>query len=164
MNMKLDWFSLFKMEVMSLSASFQEVKKEVVVMIATNEWILEDIDLSRSFQNLQKMMSESETDLDELVKEINHIEDSSVSFDVEDLEDELNFIHENVRLEHEYVSHMVDYMEAVSGPIVSLPDLDACDKVCKKYPSKDRELLQNMKQNHHLVKLLREERRENSFE
>lgn len=119
MNMKLDWFSLFKMEVMSLSASFQEVKKEVVVMIATNEWILED---------------------------------------------ELNFIHENVRLEHEYVFHMVDYMEAVSGPIVSLPDLDACDKVCKKYPSKDRELLQNMKQNHHLVKLLREERRENSFE
>ena len=55
MNMKLDWFSLFKMEVMSLSASFQEVKKEVVVMIATNEWILEDIDLSRSFQNLQNI-------------------------------------------------------------------------------------------------------------
>lgn len=164
MNVKLDWFSFLKMEVMSLSSSFQAVKQEVVVMIANNEWILEDIDLDRSFQNLQRMIAESETDLDQLVQEINHIEDSSILFDAADLEDEVNFVHENVRLEHEYVSHMVDYMDALSGSVTNVLDLDACDRICKKYPTKDRELLKQMKQNHQLVKLLRQERRENNFE
>lgn len=164
MNVKLDWFNLLKMKVMSLSSSFQAVKQEVVVMIATNEWILEDIDLDKSFQNLQRMIAESEVDLDQLIQEINHIEDSSLPFDTGDLEDEVNFVHENIRLEHEYVSHMVNYMDAVSGSITNVLDLDACDRVCEEYPKKDRELLKQMKQNHQLVKLLREERRENNFE
>lgn len=164
MNVRLDWFNFLKMEIMSLSSTFQAVKQEVVVMIATNEWILEDIDLDKSFRNLQRMIAESEVDLDQLVKEINRIEDSSLPFDVADLEDEVNFVHENIRLEHEYVSHMVDYMDAVNGSITNVLDLDACDKICEEYPKKDRELLKQMKQNHRLVKLLREERRESNFE
>lgn len=164
MNVRLDWFNFLKMEIMSLSSTFQVVKQEVVVMIATNEWILEDIDLDKSFRNLQRMIAESEVDLDQLVKEINRIEDSSLPFDVADLEDEVNFVHENIRLEHEYVSHMVDYMDAVNGSITNVLDLDACDKICEEYPKKDRELLKQMKQNHRLVKLLREERRESNFE
>lgn len=153
-----DYFTELKMEVVNYNYDFMMLRENMVTMIQTNRWILEDINLYESFSNLQEMVEISYQEFTELVEEIKLLERNLEVFDINDLVEQFDYIKENIHLESMYITNMIDYMEIISNPFIQGEEIkDRCDQ----YNQNDCTYLNQMKLNNDGLKKLKKERRDN---
>lgn len=156
-NMYNDWYNDLKIEVVDLVLLFKELKEEVILMLLTNSWILEDINLFESFCHLQEMIDISNNDLDEFIKRINLLDNNSSIFYLADLKDEFDYIKENIRLESSYITNMINYMAIVTLPNINGPEIV---ERLEQYQDNDISCYNQMKINNEGLKRLKKERRD----
>ena len=65
-------------------------------------WLLDDITVLERYSNLINMANDSVNNIGEFEKELVMLENSGIYFSLTDLEDEFDFIHENVIFETNY--------------------------------------------------------------
>ena len=152
-----DWFLNLKIKVLSLVSLLQMLKEDMIVMLTMSEWVLEEVSVDKRFRKLQQILIESNQDLECLVKEIERIEQGSF-FNVIDLDDEFDYIHDIIYLELNYMNHIANYLLQLNQPIIS----EKREKV--KYLNQEKRYLEQIKSNQKQLKQLRQERREIYFE
>lgn len=154
----IDWYTKLKFQIVDLALLFNDLKKEIYVMVYTNLWILEDINLFESFSHLEEMVNISNDDLGKLVERIKLLDNnSSIIFDKSDLLDEFEFIKENIHLELGYITNMINYMVIVTNQninsIEQIEKLEQCQEI-------DISCYNQMKINNNDLKKLRKERKD----
>ena len=152
-----DWYYEIKLEVISLALLFKMLKEEVVVMLITNPWILDDVNLCESFCHAREMIDISADDLDKFVENINGLENDSSIFYVADLKDEFEVIKENIHLEVGFITNMINYM-ALSIDF-NIDDIELNDRFEEWYDN-DTACYSQMKINNDYLKKLRKERKD----
>lgn len=156
-NNNVDWFNELKLDIINLVLLFKEIKEDVILMLVTNAWILEDINLFESFEHLKEMIDVSNNDLDNFVERVGLLEDDSNMFNVTDLKDEFDFIKENIKLEVSFITNMVGYMDIVDNFTL---DETAIMERLEIYLDVDTACYNQMKINNEQLKQLRKERRD----
>ncbi len=152
-----DDFTFLKLEILKLNNFFVGIRQEIIYMLLTNSWILEDMNLYESFCHLQEMIEGSYQDLNDFVQEINYLETCSESFLIEDLKDELEYIRETIYLEASYITNMVDYMCIIDDYTLSPMELK---QRLNDYNEKDFCCYEQVKINRKQLKELQKERRD----
>lgn len=151
-----DWYYELKLKVISLSFLFKMLKEEVVVMMITNPWVLDDINLSESFNNVKEMIDISDSDLNMFVEIINKLENDSNGFYVAELKDEFEIIKENIHLEAGFITNMINnYMMVVNDYTINGQQID---ERLDEYLDNDTACYNQMKINNDYLKKLRKER------
>lgn len=156
-NIELDWFVKLKMEVVKLRINFNEFKKNIVALLLTSPWILEDANLFESYVRLQEMVEISEVDLDSLTKELEYLEMQPVTFAIDDVMREFNFVRENIDLEMAYLFNMSLYMLLVDNYSLSALEIE---ERCNIYAEIDTWCHDQMEINNEQLKILKKERRD----
>lgn len=157
---KKDWFTELKIEVISHNIRFMHLRESMIILLETNRWILEDINLCESFCNLQKMVEISYQEFTELVEEIEGLDNNASVFQMNDLIDQFDYIIENIYLEFAYMINMIDYMKIIRNPYINGNEITVR---CNQYDQNDHMYLNQMKLNNDGLKKLKKERRD-SFE
>jgi hypothetical protein len=157
--MEKDWYNNLKFKIIDLVMLFTEIKSETVIMLYTNRWILENINLRESFSHLHEMIGISNSDLDELIERINLQEIDTILFNENDLLDEFDFIRENIHLEAGYITNMIDYMTIVTDPTINSSDSDITYRL-EQYQDINISCYNQMKINNENLKELKKERRD----
>jgi len=156
-NMNIDWFDKLKFEIIDLSLFFKMLEIQTVFVLNTNGWILEDINLFESFAHLKEMLCKSNNDLNEFVKRISLLDSNLILFDKSDLIDEFDFIKENINLESNFLTNIVNYITIVNNP--SINDFGIIERL-EQYQEIDISCYNQMKINNEELKKLRKERRD----
>lgn len=154
-NINSDLFTNLKVDIVKLCVSFNMLKQDVVFLLVTNKWILEDINLFENYTKLQKMIDVSDKNLNSLINDTIYLENNSVPFLVDDIICEFNFIRENIDLEMLNFSNMLMYMMLVDD--YSL-DLEGINELLNFYLKRDEFCYSNMKINNEQLKILKKER------
>lgn len=155
-----DYFTELKEEMIRYSFHFMLLRETVVVMLETNRWIVEDINLYESFCNLQEMIELTYQEFTELVEDVNVLEQNMQVFSISDFLEQFDYIKENIHLESMYITNMVDYIEIIRNPYINGNEITIR---CSQYDQKDYTYLNQMKLNNDGLKKLKKERRD-SFE
>lgn len=155
-----DYFTELKMEIVRYSYDFTMLRETIVVMLETNRWVLEDINLCESFYHLQEMVEITYQEFTEFVEEIKILDRNMVIFNINDLLDYFDYIKENIHLESMYMTNMIDYMAIIMNHSI---EADEIVERCTEYDRKDSTYLNQMKLNNDGLKKLKKERRD-SFE
>lgn len=155
---KKDYFTELKEEMVRYSFHFLSLRETVVIMLETNRWIVEDINLYESFCHLQEMIEITYQEFAELVEEINALEHNMQIFNISDLLEQFDYIKENIHLESMYITNMVDYMKIIINPSIQA---DEIGERCSQYDENDDMYLNQMKLNNDGLKKLKKERRDN---
>lgn len=153
-----DYFTELKEEMVRYNFYFLSLRETVVIMLETNRWIVEDINLYESFCFLQEMIETTYQELTELVGDINTLEHTMQIFNISDLFDQFDYIKENIHLESMYITNMVDYMEIIHDSSIEGEEIT---ERCNQYSQKDYTYLNKMKLNNDGLKKLKKERRDN---
>lgn len=156
-NMNIDWFNKLKLDIINLVLLFNQIKEETVFMMLTNHWILEDVNLFESFIHLKEMIDVSNNNLDDFVKRICLLDDSSTLFDKSDLKDEFDFIKKNIHLESGFIINMINYMVIITNPFIN--NSEKVEKL-EQYQDIDISCYNQMKINNENLKQLKKERRD----
>ena len=150
-----DYFTELKEEMVRYNFYFLSLRETIVIMLETNRWIVEDINLYESFCYLQEMIETTYQELTELVGDINTLEHTMQIFNISDLLDQFDYIKENIRLESMYITNMVDYMEIIHNSSIEGEEIT---ERCNQYNQKDYTYLNKMKLNNDGLKKLKKER------
>jgi len=153
--MNLDLFNKLKLDIVGICIDFDRLKRDIVYLLFTNNWILEDINLFENYTKLQQMIEESDKSLSNLINETIYLENNSVSFLVEDVVCEFNFIRENIELEIMYLVNMMIYMEFAQDYFLSPENIDL---LLDAYLKIEELCYSNMKMNNKQLKILKKER------
>jgi len=156
-NMNIDWFDKLKFEIIDLSLFFKMLEIQTVFVLNTNGWILEDINLFERLEHLKEMLCKSNNDLNEFVKRISLLDSNLILFDKSDLIDEFDFIKENINLESNFLTNIVNYITIVNNP--SINDFGIIERL-EQYQEIDISCYNQMKINNEELKKLRKERRD----
>lgn len=151
----MDWYDKLKIDIIDLVFSFQNLKKEIIFMIITNNWIFEDINLFENFIHLKEMVDISDINLSNLVKLIYELDNNSNFFSKLDLLDEFEYIKENIHLESNYINNMTDYMILINDFSVNG---DEITEKLENYCNNDNLYYNQMKINNQNLKQLKKER------
>ena len=127
----------------------------MVLILLTDRWIMEDINLCESFYNLQEMTEFSYLELTEFVEEIKSLESSTNIFLISDLIDQFDYIKESISLEEKYLDNMLDYMGVVHNYSITS---DEIIERCSRYDKNNSKYLKQMKRNCLGLKKLKKER------
>lgn len=152
-----DYFTELKMRVVVSNYDFMKLRENIVCMLETNRWILEDINLCESFCHLQEMVESSCQELIELIEEIKALDDNGIAFSIYDLIEYFDYIKKNIDLEFMYFMNMYDYMTVVTD--YSIQGEEIVDR-CNQYDKNDSIYLNQMKLNNDGLKKLKKERRD----
>lgn len=152
-----DLYSELKIEGVKLFFLLEFVKREVLLMVFNNSWLLRDNNLSQSFIHLNEMVNISSTDLEELLVRLDTLDNSLVLFDINDLVDELTLVMGNIYLENEFLVNMKFYIDAINNSKVSTQEITV---QLEKYLEKDISCYNEMRMNNEDLKRLRKERRD----
>lgn len=150
-----DVFNNLKSDIVKLCISFNNLKQDVVFLLVSNSWILEDVNLFENYTKLQKMIEESEKDLNNLINETIYLENNSIPFLVEDIISEFNFINETIDLEMLYLLNMMFYMMLVEDYSLETKQIN---ELLKFYLELDKFCYSNVKTNNKQLKILIKER------
>lgn len=154
---KKDYFSELKTEMIRYCIDFMLLRTSVVVMLETNRWVVEDINLYESFCHLQEMIENTYQEFTKLVVEINTLEFNGQMFNVCDIIDQFTYIKESIQLESKYMTNMIDYMEIICNSAIEGNEITAR---CNQYVQNDETYLSQMKLNNEGLKKLKKERRD----
>lgn len=152
-----EWIDEIKLEIIDLVLLFKMIKEEVILMLYTNGWILNDINLFESFVHLKEMIDISNSDLDKFIERIKMLDNNLNIFYVSDLKDEFDIIKENIYLEAGFITNMIDYMAIVDD--VTINDNEIIKRL-EQYQDNDISCYNQMKINNENLKQLRKERRD----
>ena len=155
-----DYFTELKKEMVQYSDVFMTLREAMVVMLETNRWVLEDINLCESFCYLQEMVEITYQEFTELVEEIKILDYNMAIFDTNDVMEQFDYIKENIQLESMYMTNMIEYMEIIINHSI---EADEIVERCTQYNRKDSAYLNQMKLNNDGLKKIKKERRD-SFE
>ena len=156
-KMYVDLINEIKLEIIDLVLLFKMIKEEVILMLYTNGWILNDINLFESFVHLKEMIDISNSDLDKFIERIKMLDNNLNIFYVSDLKDEFDIIKENIYLEAGFITNMIDYMAIVDD--VTINDNEIIKRL-EQYQDNDISCYNQMKINNENLKQLRKERRD----
>lgn len=156
-NIKIDWFDKLKIETIQIALFSQQIRKRTIFMLRTHRWVLEDINLCESFSHLQEMIGVSNHDLDQFVQEIYTLDNGTALFNKDDLLDEFAYIKENICLESDFLTNMVNYITIIINPNIN--DLSIVERL-EQYREIDISCYNQMKINNKELKQLKHERRD----
>jgi len=152
-----DWFVDFKLKILSLVSLLQQLKEDMIIMLTMSEWVLEEESLDESFENLKEMLTGSNQDLELLIGQIGLIEQENI-FDLADLDNEFDFVHDTIHLELDYMNYIADYLCQFNQIAVSKK------RIKEKFLNQEKRYLEQIERNKQQLKQLRKERRKNYFE
>lgn len=161
MKWGIDWFSELKVKVMVFSSLLQMMRVIMIQLLIKNAWFLEKTELSAGFFKLCQRLEESTIDIDLVVENIEFIEEASILFEVEDLQDEIALIQDTVSLELEYMILLIGYIRLLASPMTSFSELE---KLEIEFTEQGIDFFPRMEENKQMLKQIRQERRENYIE
>ena len=150
-----DLFNNLKLDIIKICIDFTKLKQDIILLLITNNWILEDINLFENYVKLQEIIKESDKNLTNLINKTIHLEDSKDSFLIEDIISEFNFIRENIDLEIIYFVNMIFYMELIDNYFLSTESINL---LLDMYLQTKEFCYSNMKINNKQLKILKKER------
>lgn len=111
-NNKSDSNNQFRSDLVQLLVNFYIIRENMVYIIFTNSWVLEDINMDERISYLIDMIQITNQDLDSFFDELFHVNDGCYLFD---LLDEFDFFREIVSLEKCYLDNIIEYIAIVNN-------------------------------------------------
>ena len=152
-----DLYYEFKLDIVRTAFLLKSVKEDVIIMLHTNKWIADDINLSTSITHLLEMINVSDNELSNFVELIKSLEINSNVFYINDLKDEFEIIKENIKLEAGFILNMIDYMITVDD--LTINDNEIVERL-EQYLDNDIACYNQMKINNESLKVMRKERKD----
>ena len=156
---KLDFYTKMKMDLVMMSLNQQENMIDLVALPLYCPWLINDDNLVESYSRLADMYGENYSSLNEFMSYIKDIDDKGEFFSINDVNDEYEFIKDNMALQAEYYVNMLSYIDFCDDYTNSRVDVeDFCDNYCER----DDQIFDQVQVNHSLIKSIREERKRKS--
>ena len=153
---KLDFYTKMKMDLVMMSLNTYDDIVDIVALPLYCSWLLNDDNLLESYSRLADIFNENYFNLNEFMKYIKHIDDTGDIFSLDDVNDEYEFIKDNMTLQAEYYANILEYIDFCDD--FENPRCEV-EKFCDSYCEKDDQIFDQVQINHSLIKSIREERK-----
>lgn len=153
---KLDFYTRMKMDLVMMNINGYNSVVDIVALPLYCPWIMNDDNLNESFSRLVDIHNQNMDELNTFMKYVRYLDDSCSNFSLDDLNDEYEFIKDNMNLQDEYYDNMLSYINFCDD--YSNPWTDVA-KFCSKYCDTDDQIFDQVQVNHSLIKSIREERK-----